>query len=154
MAMLNWGEMHASCWRIFVLAPLFLLAFPQSALAVQQHGGAEGLISHQLGHLLFIAGMFYLLYRLHLSSPVGPGWFQFRLFVWIIIAWNLLTFYGHWHRELIDPAKFLIENGETKGFVISGPLDVLFYFSRLDHLLLVPAFLFLLAGLKKWRKNA
>jgi hypothetical protein len=33
-------------------------------------------------------------------------------------------------------------------------MDALFYFSRLDHLLLLPAFLCLLAALLKWRKQA
>lgn len=136
---------------LFLVLPIFN---PQSAWAVQQHGGSEGLISHQIGHLLFITGMFYLLYRLHKSSPKGAGWPQFKLFVWLIICWNFLTFYGHWHHELIDPAKFLSAGGKTTGFIISAPLDVLFYFSRLDHLLLVPAFLCLLTALLRWRNSA
>jgi hypothetical protein len=140
-----------SLYALFFLIPLL---FPHAAWAVQQHGGAEGLVSHQIGHLLFIFGMFYLLYRLHLSSPSGPGWKEFKLFVWLIICWNFLTFYGHWHQELIDPAKFLQINGKTSGFMISGPIDVLFYFSRLDHLVLLPAFLYLLTALAKWRKHA
>ena len=92
---------------LYALFFLFPFLFPHAAWAVQQHGGAEGLVSHQIGHFLFISGMFYLLYRLHFFSPGGPGWFEFKLFVWLIICWNFLTFYGHWHQELIDPAKFL-----------------------------------------------
>ena len=135
----------------FVLVPLL---FPQAAWAVQQHGGAEGLVSHQVGHLLFICGMFFLLYRLHISAPSGPGWTAFRLFILLIICWNFLTFYGHWHRELIDPDKLLAVNGKTTGFIISGSMDILFYFSRLDHLLLLPAFLCLFTALTRWRKQA
>lgn len=139
---------------LYVLFFLLPLLFPHSAWAVQQHGGAEGLISHQIGHFLFISGMFYLLYRLHYFSPSGPGWFEFKLFVWLIICWNVLTFYGHWHQELIDPAQFLRTNGNTTGFIISAPMDVLFYLSRLDHLLLLPAFLCLFMALAKWRKHS
>ena len=139
--------------RLYALFLLILLLFPHAAWAVQQHGGAEGLVSHQIGHLLFIFGMFYLLYRLHLSPHNDPGWIEFKFFVWLIICWNFLTFYGHWHQEVIDPAKLLRENGRTAGFMISGPMDILFYFSRLDHLVLVPAFLFLLTALSKWRKH-
>ena len=98
--------------------------------------------------------MFYLLYRFYLSPHKSPGWKEFKVFVWLIICWNFLTFYGHWHQELIDPAKYLRVNGSTTGFMISGPMDVLFYFSRLDHLLLMPAFLFLLMALTRWRKHA
>jgi hypothetical protein len=139
---------------LYAFLLFFSILLPDTGWAVQQHGGAEGLVSHQIGHFLFITGMVYMLYRLHISSPRGPGWFEFKLFVWLIICWNLLTFYGHWHRELIDPAKFLVNNGDTVGFIISGPLDILFYFSRLDHLLLLPAFLCLLGALMKWRKEA
>lgn len=129
------------------------LLFPEASWAVQQHGGAEGLVSHQLGHFLFIAGMFFLLYRLHRFPHRSPGWTEFIVFTWLIIGWNLLTFYGHWHRELIDPAKFISNGDRTSAFIISGPLDILFYFSRLDHLILLPAFFFLLAALVKWRKH-
>lgn len=137
-------------YTLFFLLPLF---FPHAAWAVQQHGGVEGLVAHQIGHLLFIFGMFYLLYRLHRSSSQGPGWAEFKLFIWLIICWNFLTFYGHWHHELIDPAKYLHTNSQTSGFMISGPMDVLFYVSRLDHFVLVPAFLCLLIALAKWRKH-
>lgn len=148
------GKMNLILPCLYALVPVLSFFLPDTAWAVQHHGGAEGLVSHQIGHVLFIAGMFYLLYRLHFSSPTGPGWREFRIFVWLIIFWNFLTFYGHWHREVIDPAKFVVQNGSTTGFILSRPVDFLFYFSRLDHLLLVPAFLFLLAALLKWRKAA
>ena len=141
-------------WSLYALFLLAASLFPHAAWAVQQHGGAEGLVSHQLGHLLFIFGMFCLLYRLHIASPRGKGWMEFKLFIWLIICWSILTFYGHWHQELIDPAKYLRENGKTTGFIISSPFDILFYFSRLDHLVLLPAFLCLLISLTKWRKHA
>lgn len=147
-------RMQVLSWCLYTVFFLGPLLFPPAALAVQQHGGAEGLVSHQLGHLLFIFGMFYLLYRIHRSSYRGSGWAEFKLFVWLIIGWNVLTFYGHWHNELIDQAKFLRANGKTNGFMISGPTDLLYYVSRLDHLVLVPAFLCLLAALAKWRKQA
>lgn len=137
----------------FPLFFLLVLLFPQSSWAVQQHGGAEGLVSHQIGHLLFISGMVYLLCRLHHFAPTGAGWFEFRLFAWLIICWNLLTFYGHWHMELLDPAKLVAARGRTIGMVISGPMDALFYFSSLDHLILLPAFVCLLAALVKWRRQ-
>ncbi|MDH3329056.1 MAG: hypothetical protein OEM01_07465 [Desulfobulbaceae bacterium] len=136
---------------ITVVLPLLL---PDSVWGVQQHGGAEGLISHQIGHLLFITGMLVLFYRLRGSSASGAGWLDFKIFIGLIILWNLLTFYGHWHRELISPDKFVLFAGKVNGFSISSPADALFYLSRLDHLLLVPAFLFLLSALYKWRKQA
>jgi hypothetical protein len=136
-----------------VLASLFLI-LPDSAWAVQKHGGTEGLVSHQIGHILFITGMLVLFYRLGRSSSSGWGWTQFKFFIGLILLWNMLTFYGHWHREIISPDKFVQTAGKITGFTISSPGDALFYLSRLDHLLLVPAFLCLLGALNTWRRKA
>lgn len=138
------------CGAVFLVA---CFAMPASAWAVQQHGGAEGLVSHQIGHILFIAGMLFLLYRMQRPSTSGYGWFEFKLFLVFIVLWNMLTFYGHWHQELIDPQKYIRLDGKISGFKISSPVDALFYFSRLDHLLLLPAFICLLTALFKWRKQ-
>ena len=88
----------------------FLAVGAEPAFAVQQHGGAEGLVSHQIGHILFISGMIDLLYRIYHNHITGPGWLEFKAFLWLVIMWNILTFAGHWMREIVDPEKFLTEN--------------------------------------------
>lgn len=135
---------------VFLLGALLA---PLSAWAVQSHGGEEGLVAHQIGHVLFVFGMLFLLHRLRRSAIKGSGWLEFKLFLWLIIAWNLLTFYEHWHRELLAPDKYVRAAGRISGFIVSTPLDGLFYFSNLDHLLLLPAFICLMAALYKWRKQ-
>ncbi len=127
-----------------------VLASP--AWAIQDHGPAEGLISHELGHLLFFIGMGYMLYRVYRTPLVGPGWFEFKGFLWLILFWNGLTFSGHLLRQVADPAKFLLVDGRITGYTISDLADLVFYISCLDHLVLVPSFLFLLLALKKWRQ--
>lgn len=151
------GTVKCTRQRFIILCSILSVFFqflPDPAWAVQQHGGAEGLISHQVGHLLFIIGMFFLFFRLNRSSSRrDQGWIQFRLFIEMILFWNLLTFYGHWHREIISPDKFVLSGGKVTGFTISSLADGLFYLSRLDHLLLVPAFFFLMSALYKWSKQ-
>ena len=132
---------HASLWAV-------------PAFAVQAHGGAEGLVSHQIGHLLFISGMVYLLYRVYSNHNSGPGWFEFKSFLWLIICWNILTFGAHWMREFVNPERFLKEGSHIISFAITDLFDTLFYITRLDHLLLVPSFLFLLIALQKWRHTS
>lgn len=127
---------------------------PSTARAVQQHGGAEGLVSHQIGHVLFILGMGYLLYQAYRNPIVGPGWREFRGFLWLIVLWNILTFSGHWMREFIDPERFLKAGSRTIAFTIEEFPDALFYLSSLDHLILVPAIFLLLLALRKWRHQA
>jgi hypothetical protein len=136
-----------------ILLSLGALAPPQ-VWAVQQHGGGEGLVSHQIGHVLFIVGMGYLLFHAHRNPIVGPGWREFRGFLRLIVLWNILTFSGHWAREFINPEKFLKSGSRTIAFTIENLPDALYYLSSLDHLLLVPAFFLLLLALRKWRFQA
>jgi hypothetical protein len=121
------------------------------AWAVQTHGGLEGLVSHQIGHLLFTFGMGYLLFRLHSLHPKGVGWRSFKIFLWLLIAWNVTTFSGHWMDELVAKEKFITAHGLTLAFKIENLQDALYYLTRLDHLILIPSFIFLLLTLRKWR---
>ncbi|MFC1837707.1 hypothetical protein ACFLYW_03400 [Thermodesulfobacteriota bacterium] len=120
------------------------------AYGVQAHGGTEGLVSHQIGHILFITGMIYMLYRVYQKHISGPGWFEFKGFLWFIILWNILTFSGHWMREIVDAERFIKNNAQVSAFIITDSFDAFFYLTRLDHLLLVPSFIFLHLALKKW----
>lgn len=133
-----------------LLLCLYIVFWPSPAWAVQAHGGAEGLISHQIGHLLFIIGMAFLLFRVHSGRLVGLGWREFKWFICLILLWNCLTFSGHWMRELVDTGKFLKTNSHIAGFQVTNTFDFIFYLTRLDHILLVPAFLFLFLALKRW----
>jgi dipeptide/tripeptide permease len=119
------------------------------AWAVQTHGGSEGLISHQIGHLLFAVGMAYLLYRLRTMRQSGRGWFEFKTSIWLLIAWNLVTFTGHWINEFIAKEQFVKDQTNILSFTIASLPDAIYYLTRLDHLILVPSFAFLLLALRK-----
>jgi len=131
------------------LLPLLLQAGP--AWAVQSHGGAEGLVAHQIGHFLFALGMGYLLFRLRAMHQKGSGWLEFKTFAWLLIAWNAMTFSGHWMHESIAKEKFVKLEGGTLHFTVENLQDAAYYLSNLDHLILVPSFAFLLLALMKWR---
>ena len=119
------------------------------AWAVQAHGGAEGLLSHQIGHILFAAGMGYLLYRLRTMRKTGRGWLEFKTSIWLLIAWNVMTFTGHWMNEFVAKEQFIKDQTTTLSFTIANLPDAIYYLTRLDHLILVPAFAFLLLALRK-----
>lgn len=133
---------------------LVALSMPQVAWAVQAHGGAEGLVSHQIGHALFTLGMGYLLFKLYRMHQAGPGWGSFKAFLWLLILWNIVTFSGHWMNEFVDPENFLRTNGHTVAFRVTDLTDAVYYLTRLDHLFLVPSFSCLLLALKKWSQHA
>ena len=134
-----------------IFLALILAANP--AWAVQAHGGAEGLVSHQIGHFLFTLGMGYLLFRLRSMRPKGSGWFEFKTFIWLLIAWNVMTFSGHWMNEFVAKEKFIKAHASVLSFNIENLHDAIYYLTRLDHLILVPSFVFLLLALRKWRTS-
>ncbi len=119
--------------------------------AVQSHGGSEGLVAHQIGHILFTIGMVYLLFRLRTMRQKGGGWVEFKVFIWLLVAWNLLTFTGHWMNEFVAVEKFSRAGEHIVSFTIVNFSDAIYYLTRLDHLVLVPSFAFLLLALRKWR---
>ena len=139
---------------IFFLGFLGSIFFVDPAWAVQSHGGAEGLVSHQIGHVLFILGMIFLLFRLSHFGVFGPGWFEFKGFLWLIICWNILTFSGHWMNEHVSPEKFIRQETNVISFSVSNLTDAYFFLTRVDHLVLVPAFIFLLLALRKWGQES
>ena len=133
-------------------ATLFFLALSVNASpawAVQAHGGAEGLLSHQIGHLLFATGMGYLLFRLRTMRQSGRGWLEFKTSIWLLIAWNVVTFTGHWMNEFIVEEQFIKDQTTILSFTIANLPDAIYYLTRLDHLILVPSFAFLLMALRK-----
>lgn len=120
------------------------------AHAVQEHRDPEGLISHLLGHLLFIAGLVFLLTHMKWKNMLGTGWKRFKCFFIIIISWNLLTFFSHLQDRFVSEENFIQNNKRITGFIANEPLDFLYYASKFDHLLLIPAFVCLAIALRKW----
>ena len=110
-------------------------------------------MSHQIGHFLFAIGMGSLLLRLNFMQIKGDGWFEFKFFLWLLLAWNIMTFAGHWMNAFVAEEKFLEANSRTISFTIENFQDALYYFTRFDHLILVPSFAFLLAALRKWSRQ-
>ncbi len=145
------GKQGKRMARIGALLPFFVFS-AQSAQAVQVHGGIEGLVSHQLGHVLFAGGMLFLLLTSYRSRWSGPGWDRFKCFLRLTIVWNILTFSGHWLQIGLADDKFLRVGGQIVGFRIDSFRDGFFYLASLDHLVLLPALLCLSVALRQWVK--
>ena len=129
------------------------LTMPLTALATQGHGGIEGVYVHQLAHLFFIVSMGVLIYWLRARELVkSSGWRLIQYSALFFILWNADTVLvhalddqfkiiqvegiGNWHLQLSDP------------FEHDG-IKILYYVAKLDHLLCVPALVFLYLGLKR-----
>ena len=130
---------------------------PTSALATQGHGGIEGVYAHQIAHLFFIVSMGGLIYWLRQRGLVREkGWRMIQLSAFFFILWNLDAFLVH----LLDDQMKIIQVTRIDFWKIqltdlynSQGLKRLYYVAKLDHLLCVPAIVFLYLGLKRLVKD-
>jgi hypothetical protein len=143
---------------LFALAVFAFWLLPEPALAVQEHGAPEGIYSHQGAHLFFIASMVLLVYWLRQRRLVRePGWRYIQYAAFFFILWNLDAFTAHFLDEqsgildtaMAGPGRIRIEIGDYP-----AALAWFYYIAKLDHLLCVPAMLFLYAGLHRLLKDA
>jgi hypothetical protein len=147
--------------RVFHLVSVAVIAVwvvPGPALAVQEHGAPEGLYTHQGAHLFFIASMGLLIYWLRQRQLVREaGWRYIQYAALFFILWNIGAFSAHLLDEQlavvdIQPAgRWMVR---IDAGVLSPELAWLYYAAKLDHLLCVPALLFLYSGLRRLLKEA
>jgi len=138
----------------FLVALGFLL-WPRVSWAIQTHGDPEGLYAHQLGHVFFLIAMVYVCWQIWRQGLTSKPGFP-RLF-WACIlfgAWNILTFIGHIAEERLDPGAIDRQAGYFwRTLHITDLNGLLFYLAKLDHLLLVPAFLMFYLALRAFRRQ-
>lgn len=130
-----------------------ILIITEPAFATQAHSAPEGLYAHQLAHVFFIVSMGVLIYWLRARKLVQlVGWRYIQYAALFFILWNLDAFMVH----LLDEQLAVIETQRIDLWNISitarnhsKGLMWLYYFIKLDHLLCVPALLFLYFGLRR-----
>jgi len=137
----------------FILLLSLYLLLPTTAMAVQSHGGIEGVVSHELGHILFFGGILFILIQGGIDRWKAPGWHSFQKFLYLTLLWNILTFIEH----ILDISpitdNIIRINGAASGFRLDSAVGAFYYLSRLDHLVLVPALYFLMRALQIWTKK-
>jgi len=134
-----------------------ILIIAEPAFATQAHSAPEGLYAHQLAHIFFIVSMGVLIYWLRARRLVQiAGWKYIQYAALFFILWNLDAFTVH----LLDEQLAIIEIQRLNLWEInitahnhSKGLVWLYYFVKLDHLLCVPALLFLYFGLRRLLKK-
>ncbi len=127
-----------------------LLLAPDQAWALQSHGATESIYVHQLAHLFYSAALGYLFWDVGRNAFPGKGWRYLQIFCVLMILWNLVAFSGHWLGFHIADSDIIRPSGYFSS-QITGPLSAikLIYFSAtLDHLLSVPALVFLFLSLR------
>jgi hypothetical protein len=133
-----------------------LLAVPGSAWAFQSHPAPEGLYAHQIAHVFFIFAMAMLAYWLEQNRFTQErGWRFIQISCILFVVWNIVAFAGHWVEEQIPPSSLIGDPDWTQRIDFSShPLAPLFFVLKLDHLISVPAMVFLFLGIKSLYKQA
>lgn len=148
-------RLHRYLQKIGLISALVLVTEP--AFATQAHRAPEGLYAHQLAHIFFIVSMGVLIYWLRERKLVrAVGWRYIQYAALFFILWNLDAFSVHLLEEQIavidvqriDPWKISITAANH-----SMALTWFYYAVKLDHLLCVPALLFLYFGLRRLLKE-
>ncbi|WP_136807652.1 hypothetical protein [Desulfosediminicola flagellatus] len=135
---------------------LLLFGFSDTAWALQSHGPPEGIYVHQMAHTLFMAALAYLYWHTRRTQELtSKGWKYLQLFCTLLFCWNALAFTGHEALEYLTPQDFIDKNswGEQLAFPLSF-IKVLYYITKMDHFLMVPALFALVISLRTFYKQA
>ncbi len=134
---------------------LVLLLATQPAWAIQTHGDPEGLIAHQLGHIVFLGAMIFVLIQLRRRGlGAQPGFSRLAWAAILFGVWNVLTFVGHIAEENLPATAIDRQAGHLgRTLHITDLNGLVFYLAKLDHLVLVPAFLLLYLALRTFRRQ-
>jgi hypothetical protein len=143
--------------RLFLLLWVFFATFPDTVMATQTHGDPEGLFVHQFAHGFFVISLAIFIYWLRFRNLiVETGWRYIQYASFLLILWNVDATIAHMFDEQIQMIEvermghwyMKITSADNTNFTI-----ILYYLVKLDHLLCVPALIFLYAGLKQFLKE-
>lgn len=140
----SWLARYSMC-----LGLVFVLLL-RPAYAIQSHPAPEGLYVHQLAHVCFIVSMGFLVYWLEVHHFCRKkGWRYIQVSALLFAFWNVVAFFGHWVEEIIPRELFVGDPDWSQRLAAQENLwaDV-FYFVKLDHLVSVPAIVFLFIGIR------
>ena len=142
---------------ILLIMPLLLaLCLPGEALALQVHTEPEGVYVHQMAHLHYILALCYFFWDLRRTAFTGRGWRYLQLFCLLMICWNVIAFTGHLSGLFLDPQALdqtdcYLETRLVSPFTLG---KYLYFITKLDHLIYVPALFFLFIGLRSFYRSA
>lgn len=137
--------------RTVQLFIIFLIAgMAEPCWALQSHGPPEGVYVHQMAHLLFSGALAYLFWHTRKRPALeSKGWKYLQIFCVVLICWNLLAFIGHEAYGFLKAEDF-VNTDSLHGFIVPpiSAVKVLYYITKMDHLLNVPALLALVVSLR------
>ncbi len=141
-------------FQVWLLACIYVI-LPADAWALQAHGAPEGLFVHQMSHIFVALAMAYWFWDIRRSSFQGKGWRYLQVFCVLMLAWNIMALTGHAVSVSLDAEHISKATGYLSSRLV-GPMDLqktIFYITRLDHFVIVPALFFLFLGVRSLYKD-
>jgi hypothetical protein len=140
--------------RLFLTSLGFMIlvwSYPESAFAYIAHWDPqEGFFIRQFSYLFFLVAMLFFFFELEqekLRQKSGFG--LLALASGFFALWNLDCFVGQFAALSLSAPVILEPAGIfSQKLVMTDPRVWVYYLTKLDHLLLVPAFLFLYFGIR------
>jgi hypothetical protein len=138
--------------RLICLCSFIVLCWadPQPAYAYIGHWDPrEGFFVRQFAYLFFLAAMLFFIYELKQEKlPQHRGLKFLALAGGLFALWNLDCFVGQLLDLSLSPQTLGPPGPFSQRLVAADPATWIMYFTKLDHLLLVPAFLLLYLGIR------
>jgi hypothetical protein len=137
---------------LFCLCGLTVLCWadPQPAYAYIGHWDPrEGFFVRQFAYLFFLAAMLFFIFELKAEKLPRYRGFKFLALAGGLLAlWNLDCFVGQLLALNLNPPTVGPPGPFSQGLVAADAATWFLYFTKLDHLVLAPAFLLLYLGIK------
>jgi len=151
----NSRPLSKAVFLFFGICLNLVLLFPGVASAIQVHAAPEGLYVHQIAHVFLIASMAFLAFWLERTRLVkARGWRYIQVSSFCFILWNIEAIIGHVIESSLSESAF-VGTGWAKSLVVeNASAPYLYYVLKMDHLICVPAMIFLLLGLRKLNLEA
>jgi hypothetical protein len=152
------GQKILNGWFKTILSAILLcLLLSENAHALQLHAQGGGIITHQIGHLFFLFSMIVLIFTIRDKYPdYHSGWQKIQYACFFFILWNLDALAAHFLDNQINVVSMIpisINEMVISTQTDSALLAWVYYILKLDHLLCVPAMIFLYLGLSEMVKE-
>jgi hypothetical protein len=141
--------------QVSLALPALILLAPRPSLAFSFFWETEGSYVHQLGHLLFLMGMFFFILEIKSGELKGrPGFRSLVWSCWLFVWWNLDAVLGHTLDWSLS-APIITGTGLNRRLYMENWHTWAYYLTRITHFFLpVPAFYLFYRGLKKFLREA
>lgn len=125
---------------------------PAKALALQLHLAPGSLYAHQVAHAFFMLSMGAFCFWLQKNRLIEQkGWRYIQISALFFILWNMDAMAAHTLEAWMSDEALFVSSLSGSSITGRGFLFSLYYLLKMDHLICVPAIIFLFIGLRKLR---